>query len=715
MTVNNNNESNKRNKSKTFPAEITPPAKNAEALAQNPRGSSADILSKLAPRQQEAVTYVDGHLLVLAGAGSGKTRVLTHKIAWLIAEGRANPWQILAITFTNKAAGEMRDRIASLTPHGAENVHVSTFHAFGLHFLFRNKEEAEKIAHIRPGFTVFDRTDSLALIRHVLDNASISTKDVEPASLLDAISREKNFRLPGQRASLLDGLYLDVYHRYQNLLRERNAVDFDDLIIAPLHVLAADAGLKARERKRIQWLLVDEYQDVNKPQYLLLRYLVGEECRIMAVGDPDQSIYGWRGADVGMILNFERDFQTPPSASSKNTQVHVIVLDENYRSSGNILGAANSLIRNNSSRKEKNLKATRGDGEKVYNLLAQSDFQEADFIMAEIERLCFSHGYGYADIALLYRQNAMSRLYEQKFLEAGIPYRIVRGIAFYERKEVRDALSILKLAVNPGDLNALERVAGILIKGLGPKKMTDFVTWGRDSGNFSLEPVDFWETLTKGTCPIKGQAGSALVEMGRHMLALLKVSEASGSLHAAIDYVLKEMGYEDFLRRKNPEDWEDRIDNVMELRSIYNRTAAPSGNLAQALAEIALFTDADKTSSNERSVNLLTLHAAKGLEFPVVFIVGLEENVFPNYRAQDDLSQMEEERRLCYVGITRAEERLYLTAARSRRLYGTSYEKGFSRFLLEISDDYKQVDDRGSEVRRDELYSYSHNRRRWSW
>ncbi|MDR2137291.1 MAG: UvrD-helicase domain-containing protein [Synergistaceae bacterium] len=693
------------------------------------------ILSRLAPRQREAVTYVDGPLLVLAGAGSGKTRVLTHKVAWLIAKRHAAPWQILAVTFTNKAAGEMRERIAALAPNGADAVQICTFHAFGLRFLFRNKEAAEKIK-IRPGFAVFDRGDSRALVKQILENARINTKDVEPASVLDAISREKSAWSPGARNSILEGLYLDVYRQYQERLRERNAVDFDDLMIAPLQLLAMDPDLRAREQKRIKWLLVDEYQDVNKPQYLLLRYLVGDDCRIMVVGDPDQSIYGWRGADIGMILNFERDFQIQSQIQSQiqgqgqsqnqGSKAHVVVLDENYRSSGNILGAANSLIRNNYARKEKNLRTARGDGEKVYNLLANSDFQEAEFIAAEIEKLRVNHGYAYGDIALLYRQNAMSRLYEQKLLEMGIPYRVVRGVAFYERKEVRDVLAVLKLAVNPGDLNALERVAGFLVKGLGPKKMMEYAEWFRESGEFfaATEPAtaeEFWKALAQGSCPIKGQVGQSLATLGNHMARLLSVSDDVG---VAIDHILGPMGYENLLRQKNPDDWEDRYNNVMELRSI-----VPSGgDLAEALAEAALFTDADKNDPDERRVvNLLTLHAAKGLEFPVVFLVGLEENVFPNYRALNDPSQMEEERRLCYVGMTRAEERLYLTAARSRRLYGATYDKGFSRFLLEIPDAYKLVDDRGGEARRDEgygghgrygsekheRYGYGYNRRRW--
>ncbi|MDR2174568.1 MAG: UvrD-helicase domain-containing protein [Synergistaceae bacterium] len=702
------------------------------------------ILSKLAPRQREAVTYVDGPLLVLAGAGSGKTRVLTHKAAWLIAAGLAAPWQILAVTFTNKAAGEMRERVSALVPR-ADEVQVSTFHAFGLRFLFRNKEETERILRIRPGFAVFDRGDSRALVKQILDEAKIDTKEVEPASVLDAISREKAAWSPGSRASLLEGLYLEVCQRYQKLLRERNAVDFDDLLIGPLQMLTADSDLLQRERRRIKWLLVDEYQDVNRPQYHLLRRLAGEGGRIMVVGDPDQSIYGWRGAEIGMILNFERDFQTagrapeasgdaggeaegtspreaagtsPREAETGRRKAHVIVLDENYRSSGNILGAANSLIRNNSARMEKNLRTARGAGEKVRALLAESDFQEADYIAAEIERLRAKDGYSYGDIALLYRQNAMSRLYEQKFLEAGIPYRVVRGIAFYERKEIRDVLAVLKAALNPADASAFERAAGLTVKGLGPKKTAELSAWAAGLGEFGAAAEAFWEALAEGKCPIRGQVGQALAELGKNMRKLLTLS---GDIGAAIDHIMGAMGYEDLLRRKNPDDWEDRYENVMELRSI-----VPAGeDLAQALAEAALFTDADKNDPNEhRVVSLLTLHAAKGLEFPVVFLVGMEENVFPNYRAQDDPAQMEEERRLCYVGMTRAEERLYLTAAEERRLYGVTQDKGFSRFLYEISDEYKQVDERrerkGREkwkggASRDEKYGYGRNRRRWGW
>jgi DNA helicase-2/ATP-dependent DNA helicase PcrA len=695
------------------------------------RERAEKILAGLAPRQREAVTYIDGPLLVLAGAGSGKTRVLTHKAAWLIASGLAEPWQILAVTFTNKAAGEMREHVSALVPFDADGVQVFTFHAFGLRLLFRNREEAERILQIRPGFAVFDRADSRTLVKQILEEAKIDTKEVEPATVLDAISREKSAWSPGPRESLLEGLYLDIYRRYQKFLRERNAVDFDDLLTGPLQMLAADPDLLKREQRRIKWLLVDEYQDVNKPQYHLLRRLAGDECKIMVVGDPDQSIYGWRGAEIGMILNFERDFQAierdpAPSGGAEDgaaretvkfarRKAHVVVLDENYRSGGHILGAANSLIRNNSARMEKDLRTSRGAGEKVCVLLAPSDFQEADYISAEIARLRAGEGYSYGDIAILYRQNAMSRLYEQKLLEAGIPYRVVRGVAFYERREIRDVLAVLKSALNPADAVSFERAAGVVAKGLGPKKMEEFSAWSAGLGaGATASPEAFWETVADGKCTMKGQAGQALAALGKNLRKLLTLS---GDIGAAIDHILGPMGYEDLLRQKFPDDWEDRIDNVMELRSV-----VPAGeDLAQALAEAALFTDADKRDPDERRVvNLLTLHSAKGLEFPVVFLVGMEENIFPNYRAQNDPAQMEEERRLCYVGMTRAEERLYLTAAQERRLYGAAQDAGFSRFLSEVADEHKQeIELRrpkgqwGGGSSRAEKYGYGRNRRSW--
>ena len=360
---------------------------------------------------------------------------------------------------------------------------------------------------------------------------------------------------------------------------------------------------------------------------------------------------------------------------------------------------------------EKDLRTSRGAGEKLQVLLANSDLDEAGFITAEIGRLRSNHGYGYGDIALLYRQNAMSRLYEQKFLEMGIPYRIVRGVAFYDRKEVKDVLSLLRLALNPEDRISFDRAAGFAIKGLGPKRREEWNVW-LSSGAISTSPAEvFWQAVSEGTWGVKGQAGQAVAQFARHMSKLHALS-AQG-IGPAVDYVLHTMGYEDALKAQDPETWEERVNNVMELRSV-----VPEGDLAEALAEAALFTDADAQDPASRdSVGLLTLHAAKGLEFPVVFLVGMEEDVFPTSRSRDQLSQLEEERRLCYVGMTRAEERLYLTGARRRRLYGATLEKGFSRFLYEIPDEYKNVDDREYEGRgwQDDDYDGGYGGRRRSY
>lgn len=634
-----------------------------------------EILRSLSPRQQEAVQYVDGPLLVLAGAGSGKTRVLTRKIAWLTASNIADPHSIMAVTFTNKAAGEMRSRITALVPNSA-GISAGTFHAYGLKFLFRHPEQAEEITGLRRDFTVFDRSESRALVQEIMKEMKFPEKDSSPASMLELISRDYMAWSPMSHETTLDDENVfKLSKEYRRRLREINAADFDDLMILPLEILKTDVDTRRREQERINWLLVDEYQDVNKAQYLLLRYLAGPDCIINVVGDPDQSIYGWRGAEIGMILNFTNDFDGAKT----------IVLDENYRSTRNILDASNALIRNNTARLKKNLHTAKGAGEKVYTLLASSDLQEADFIVQEIERLVSVYNYSYSDIAILYRQNAMSRVYENKFLQSDIPYKIIRGVSFYDRMEVRDVLSILRVAMNPLDRSAFDRAAGFAIKGMGSKRREAWYEWLSSQED---DPVHLWSLVAGGAWPVKGQLGEAMKAFATHMCAILDL--ADDGIKPAIDYVLEDMNYEDYLKDYDPENYRDRLENVKELKSI-----VPEGNLAETLAEAALFTDADTDEENDDSVGLLTLHASKGLEFPVVFIVGMEEDIFPHSRAKDDDDELEEERRLCYVGMTRAEERLYLTAARSRRLYGSVKENELSRFLFEIPDECKMTDDRG--------------------
>ena len=641
--------------------------------------NAKDILLSLSQRQQEAVQYVDGPLLVLAGAGSGKTRVLTHKIAWLTAENISDPRNIMAVTFTNKAAGEMKSRINSLVPKAA-GIYAGTFHAYGLKFLFRHPEQAEEIAGLRRDFTVLDRSESRALVQEIMREMKFPEKESSPASMLELIARDYMSWTPIPHESTLEDE--NVYRlakEYRRRLRELNAADFDDLMILPLEILKKDIDARRREQSRISWLLVDEYQDVNKPQYLLIRYLAGPDCIVNVVGDPDQSIYGWRGADIGMILNFTNDFDGAKT----------IVLDENYRSTGNILAASNALIRNNKARLKKNLHTAKGKGEKIYTLMAQNDFQEADFIQQEIERLVSVYNYSYSDIAILYRQNAMSRVYENKFLQEDIPYRIIRGLSFYDRMEVRDVLSILRTAMNPFDKSAFDRAAGFAVKRMGAKRRESWYEWLSSQPEDVLDdPVKIWSLVAGGAWPVKGTLGDNMKAFASHMCAI--VDMADDGIKPAIDYVLDDMGYDKYLQGYDTENYRDRLDNVRELKSV-----VPDGNLAETLAEAALFTDADTDSDSEDAVGLLTLHASKGLEFPVVFIVGMEESIFPHSRSKDSEEELEEERRLCYVGMTRAEERLYLTSARSRRIYGTVKENELSRFLFEIPDECKRTDDRG--------------------
>ncbi|MBR0278669.1 MAG: UvrD-helicase domain-containing protein, partial [Synergistaceae bacterium] len=525
---------------------------------------SKDILLSLSQRQQEAVQYVDGPLLVLAGAGSGKTRVLTHKIAWLTAENISDPRNIMAVTFTNKAAGEMKSRINSLVPQAA-GIYAGTFHAYGLKFLFRHPEQAEEIAGLRRDFTVLDRSESRALVQEIMREMKFPEKESSPASMLELIARDYMSWTPIPHESTLEDE--NVYRlakEYRRRLRELNAADFDDLMILPLEILKKDIDARRREQSRISWLLVDEYQDVNKPQYLLIRYLAGPDCIVNVVGDPDQSIYGWRGADIGMILNFTNDFDGAKT----------IVLDENYRSTGNILAASNALIRNNKARLKKNLHTAKGKGEKIYTLMAQNDFQEADFIQQEIERLVSVYNYSYSDIAILYRQNAMSRVYENKFLQEDIPYRIIRGLSFYDRMEVRDVLSILRTAMNPFDKSAFDRAAGFAVKGMGAKRRESWYEWLSSQPEDVLDdPVKIWSLVAGGAWPVKGTLGDNMKAFASHMCAI--VDMADDGIKPAIDYVLDDMGYDKYLQGYDTENYRDRLDNVRELKSV-----VPDGNLA---------------------------------------------------------------------------------------------------------------------------------------
>lgn len=651
------------------------------------------IISTLNPSQKEAVSYCEGPLLVLAGAGSGKTRVLTHKIAYLIESRNVDPGRIVAVTFTNKAAREMKERVERLTGENAKRIQVSTFHSFGLNFLFRNRDVLEDLGLGR-NLVIFDRGDSRNLVKKILQDLNIDPKQIEPSWVLDKISRAKgNCDPETMDPGKMEDTIKNIFELYQQSLRDQGAVDFDDLLLLPLHLLSTRKDILEQERERISWLLVDEYQDVNRNQYQLLRKLAGKTSGIMVVGDPDQSIYGWRGADMSMILNFEKDF----------SGAKTVVLAQNYRSSGNILNASNSLIMSNSKRKQKDLWTSRGMGEKVNNFLTTNEKEES-FYIANTIKMLKTEGYRYGEMAILYRINAMSRVFEETFLRNNIPYRIVRGTSFYDRKEIKDVISFMRLAVNPFDSASLSRIGNVPSRGLGKKsleKLEVAISSMRD-----LDAGEIWNRLESDPAGIGGKSGRGVSELASHMKRILELSASPMSI---VYYILDNVGYQDQLIRDDPDGWEDKVDNVKELLSL----VPEGGALEEVLAEVALFTDLETGSFDDDNVNLLTLHAAKGLEFPVVFIVGLEEAIFPHFRCLEDKDQLEEERRLCYVGMTRAEEKLFLGAARTRRLFGRVYSNGFSRFLWEIPDKYKEVDNR---VREENSHAGSGSyRRRWSW
>jgi DNA helicase-2/ATP-dependent DNA helicase PcrA len=645
--------------------------------------------NSLNDKQDEAVRWRDGHELVLAGAGSGKTRVLASKIAFLVNECRVAPWKILAVTFTNKAAREMLERVRRLSGDNLRGMAISTFHSWGLRFLQRSGSSLSRLGY-RPGFVVFDRGDCRSLVKKIAKELGIDAKNAPTVEKISGIYASCD---PLTLEANMKESVRPVYERYRAELKRQGAMDFDDLMILPLHILMTDASVLDDERNRTEWILVDEYQDVNKPQYTLLKLLSGKTGTVMAVGDPDQSIYGWRGADISLIMNFERDF---PGA-------RVFVLDRNYRSTGAILSAANSVIQNNLSRREKNLWTESDEGEPVRLVMTSNEVGESEFIADEIERLVsnlHARSYGYGDICVLYRMNALSRGYEQSLLERGIPYRVIRGTSYYERREVKDVLSMLRLAVNPRDEASLERVANVPPRGLGKKAVSDLAKY------ISLAEGDASEVWAEmESAPLKGKAAKGAMDLARAMAEINKEE----SLASAVNYILYNCGYEAYLTEEFPDDWEDRLENVLELLSIM----PDDGNIATALAEIAIYTDQEAMIGEDGRVSLMTLHAAKGLEFPVVFVAGLEEGIFPSSKATEKDDSAEEERRLCYVGMTRARERLYMSGAHRRRLFGQDRISESSRFARELPGTVV-ADDRRRHGGNSNVFR-GNNRRNWSW
>lgn len=636
---------------------------------------SEELVKGMNPPQAEAVKYTDGPLLIMAGAGSGKTRVLTHRVAYLMASKQIAPWNILAITFTNKAAREMKDRIARLVGGVADDIWISTFHSMCVRILRR---DIDRIRYDR-NFSILDSSDQLTAIKQVLKELNLDPKKYEPRTLLGMISNHKNeLRTPQEAAALVgnnpyEKVISDVYTAYEKKLKQNNVLDFDDLIMKAIQLFQEAPDVLAFYQKKFRYIHVDEYQDTNRAQYTLVKLLAEAHENLCVVGDSDQSIYRWRGADIANILTFEKHY---PSA-------HVILLEQNYRSTKRILEAANGVIQNNSSRKDKKLWTENAEGEKLLLHVASDDRDEAFFIINQMKELR-QEGIDYGEMAVLYRTNAQSRGLEEMLLKSNIPYKMVGGTKFYERKEIKDILAYLRLIANPDEDISFVRVVNEPKRGIGAATVDKLGDFAAMQGVSLMEAIRDIEL--SGIAP---RTATKLAEFRKLMVDLRQMADYL-SISELIEEVLKKSGYEEMLKIEKTLEAESRLENLQEFLSVAQNFEKESDEqtLVAFLTDLTLVSDLDSLEEVDElhQVTLMTLHSAKGLEFPVVFLIGMEEGLFPHSRALNDPEEMEEERRLAYVGITRAEKRLYLTRAQSRMLYGRFQNNPESRFLHELPE-----------------------------
>ena len=635
------------------------------------------IYDKLNEPQREAVYHTDGPLLILAGAGSGKTRVLTHRIAYLIEERNVNPWNILAITFTNKAAGEMRERVDSLVGYGSESIWVSTFHSMCVRILRRF---IDRLGYDNR-FTIYDTDDQKTLMKEVCKKVAIDTKVFKERSLMSAISSAKNeLILPDEFELNVGGDFAKlkiakVYREYEAQLKANNALDFDDLLVKTVQLLQTQPDVLENYQERFRYIMVDEYQDTNTVQFQLVRLLAGKYRNLCVVGDDDQSIYKFRGANIRNILDFEHEF----------SDACVIKLEQNYRSTGNILNAANRVIANNKGRKEKTLWTANGEGELVHLRQFDTGYDEADFIAEDIKKEVRA-GASYNDHAVLYRTNAQSRLLEEKFVAMNVPYKIVGGVNFYARREIKDLLAYLKTIDNGMDDIAVRRIINVPKRGIG------LTTINRIQESAAERGLGFYETLMApelipgiGRSAAKLDSFAALIEYFKGLTGQMSITDL-------LREVIEKTGYMESLDSEDKEDAQARKENIDELinkAAAYEEAAEDRdepATLSAFLEEVALVADIDSLDEEQDYVVLMTLHSAKGLEFPHVYLAGMEDGLFPSYMTitSDDRDDLEEERRLCYVGITRAEQELTLTCARRRMVRGETQYNKISRFIKEI-------------------------------
>ncbi|MEC1549989.1 DNA helicase PcrA [Bacillus rugosus] len=641
---------------------------------------SNQLLSGLNPVQQEAVKTTDGPLLLMAGAGSGKTRVLTHRIAYLMAEKHVAPWNILAITFTNKAAREMKERVESILGPGADDIWISTFHSMCVRILRR---DIDRIG-INRNFSILDTADQLSVIKGILKERNLDPKKFDPRSILGTISSAKNELTEPEEFSKVAGGYYDqvvsdVYADYQKKLLKNQSLDFDDLIMTTIKLFDRVPEVLEFYQRKFQYIHVDEYQDTNRAQYMLVKQLAERFQNLCVVGDSDQSIYRWRGADIANILSFEKDY---PNAS-------VILLEQNYRSTKRILRAANEVIKNNSNRKPKNLWTENDEGIKISYYRGDNEFGEGQFVAGKIHQLHSSGKRKLSDIAILYRTNAQSRVIEETLLKAGLNYNIVGGTKFYDRKEIKDILAYLRLVSNPDDDISFTRIVNVPKRGVGATSLEKIASYAAMNGlSFfqAIQQVDF--------IGVSAKAANAL-DSFRQMIENLTNMQDYLSITELTEEILDKTEYREMLKAEKSIEAQSRLENIDEFLSVTKNFEQKSEDktLVAFLTDLALIADIDQLDQKEEesggkdAITLMTLHAAKGLEFPVVFLMGLEEGVFPHSRSLMEEAEMEEERRLAYVGITRAEQELYLTNAKMRTLFGRTNMNPESRFIAEIPDD----------------------------
>src|SRR5690625_2821211 len=636
-----------------------------------------DLLQGLNKEQQQAVKHTDGPLLIMAGAGSGKTRVLTHRIAYLLDEKEVSPRNVLAITFTNKAAREMRQRVHKLVGRGSDQIWVSTFHSMCVRILRR---DIDRIGY-NQSFTILDSSDQLSVIKQVLRNLNIDPKKFDPRAMLGQISAAKNELMTPEEYNNKVGNFYErqvgqIYEGYQKMLQKNQSLDFDDLIMPTIHLFKRVPEVLEYYQRRFQYIHVDEYQDTNHAQYFLVKQLANRYQNLCVVGDSDQSIYRWRGADIANILTFEKDY--PASRT--------IFLEQNYRSTKSILDAANHVIEHNGGRKPKKLWTENPDGKNLHYFQGATEQEEALFVVDKIQELTKEKEYTPSDVAILYRTNAQSRAIEDTLVKANVPYQMVGGLKFYERKEIKDMLSYLRLITNPDDDLSFERVANVPKRGIGKtslERLRDYATTNGLSFYEAVQEIDFTGVPKK--------AAQALAEFAELIETLTKQQEFLTATDM-VEAVLTRTGYEEALKNEQTLESQSRLENLEEFMTVtqdFEAGAEEDKTLIAFLTDLALIADIDRVEEeeDEEKITLMTLHSAKGLEYPIVFLIGLEENIFPHSRSMFDEEEMEEERRLAYVGITRAEEELYLTHAKMRTLFGRTNMNPVSRFINEIPEE----------------------------